>query len=110
MKLAALFAAAALLPLFAFAEEDERNVGNPIVVSGPIREVTRDGDNVTIWLVRNKYPVITRAWLPVKKTGQGRKMYAADLIVGDSLEVHGDLDRNVVYAEKIRLLLRVERR
>lgn len=110
MKLAAFLAAAALLPLFAFAEENQPNVGNPITVSGPIREVTRDGDNVTIWLVRNKYPVSARAWLPVQRTGQGRKMYAADLIVGDSLEVHGDLERNVVYAEKIRLLLRVERR
>ena len=83
---------------------------NPITVAGPIREISREGDIVTIQLTRNKYPVQARAWLPVERADNGKKLYAADLILGDSLEVSGDLERDVVQAEEIKLLLRVERR
>ena len=82
---------------------------NPITIESQIREVTINGDDVMIHLIRQPYDIVAPVWLRVH-TLDDRRMYARDLLKGDIVHIDGDLDHNTVSAIRITLQLRVEHR
>ena len=75
---------------------------NPLTVESQIREVRVDGDSVVIRLHRQPYDFVAQKWLCVR-TIDGRQMYARDLAPRDNIHLEGDLDHDVVYANRITL-------
>ena len=92
---------------------------NPIRLEGQIREITigedaRNGDDVqnitvAIRLHRDRYPIIATNATRVRWL-DGPRALATDLQVGDSIRVEGNLERNEILADRITILLRIERR
>jgi hypothetical protein len=92
---------------------DERPHGgtgdNPIRLEGQIREITGGEGGITIRLHRDRYPIVTHAGTRVRRL-DGRRSHAGELQVGDSIRVEGNLERNRIHADRVTLLLRIERR
>lgn len=89
---------------------------NPIRLEGQIREITEDsvsvGDDVrdeviTIRLHRDRYPIVTSGATKVRWL-DGCRVPPGDLRNGDSIRVEGNLERDVIVAEEITILLRIE--
>lgn len=113
MKMLTLAVAAAAAFTFlsssSLADGRGQERANPIRLEGQIREIASTEDGVTIRLHRDRYPIvassITRVhWL------DGRRARPKDLQNGDSIRVEGDLDKNVIYADRVTILMRVEHR
>ena len=75
---------------------------NPITIESQIREIQVEGDDVIIHLYRQPYDIVAVKWLPVE-TLDGQRLYARDLIERDNIHLEGDLNRKVVYANRIVL-------
>ena len=82
---------------------------NPIRLEGQIREIVVDGENFLIRLQRDRYPIAVHELTPVRWL-DGRRAHAHELKVGDSIRISGDLDRDVILAERVTILQRVEQR
>lgn len=80
---------------------------NPIRLEGQIRDVTASGEVITIRLHRDRYPIVTSSETRVRWL-DGSRARAAELKKGDSIRVEGELDRNVIYADRVTILLRTE--
>jgi len=83
-----------VVTLSAFGDSRQRTgttQANPIVVESQIRDVSIDGDVVTIHIYRQPYEFVAPKWLRVR-TGNDRTMYAADLVARDNVHIEGDLD------------------
>ena len=85
------------------------HAGNPIRLEGQIREIVVDGENFLIRLQRDRDPIAVHDQTPVRWL-DGTRAHADELRVGDSIRVSGDLDRDVIRAERVTILQRVERR
>ena len=82
---------------------------NPIRLEGQIREIVADGENFLIRLQRDRYPIEVLERTPVRWL-DGRRAHAGELQVGDSIRISGDLDHDVIRAERVTILQRVEHR
>ena len=82
---------------------------NPIRLEGQIREIGAGGETFIIRLQRDRYPISVHELTPVRWL-DGRRAHAGELQAGDSIRVSGDLDRDVIQAERITILQRVEHR
>jgi len=82
---------------------------NPITIESQIRDVTIDGDDVMIHLIRQPYDIVAPVWLRVR-TLDDQRMYARDLLKDDNVRIEGDLDHNTISAIRITLQLRIEHR
>jgi hypothetical protein len=82
---------------------------NPIRVEGQIREITYGYAGVTVRLHRDRYPIFLGDTARVRWL-DGRKAAANELLKGDSIRVEGDLDANVIHAERVTILQRDEHR
>jgi hypothetical protein len=83
---------------------------NPIRLEGQIRQITQNGGDVTVRLHRDRYPIVMRAGVTRVRWLDGRRAHPGDLLVGDSIRVEGNLEKNVIYADRVTLLLRIEHR
>ena len=90
-------------------QETGTAVQNRITIESQIRDVSFDGDEVTIHLFRQPYDIVGDRWVRVK-TLDGRRMYVRDLEAGDNVHLEGDLDHSVIYIRHITLQLRAEHR
>jgi hypothetical protein len=92
---------------------DERHQGgtndNPIRLEGQIREIAGGDDKITIRLHRDRYPIVTHQATRVRWL-DGRRSHADELQVGDSIRVEGNQERTFISADRVTILLRVERR
>jgi len=79
---------------------------NPITVESQVREIRLDGDRVIFHLYRQPYDFVAVKWLPVQGTDGRRHLYACDLQERDYIHLDGDLDHNVICANRIVLLRR----
>jgi hypothetical protein len=105
----AVVTALTVLPSSSLADSRGSQRSNPIKLEGQIREIASSDDGVTIRLHRDRYPVVATSvtrvhWL------DGRRARPRDLQNGDSIRIEGDLDKNVIYAERVTILMRVEHR
>ncbi|HEY0155938.1 MAG TPA: hypothetical protein VGF28_01455 [Thermoanaerobaculia bacterium] len=91
------------------ASGDSPQRRNPIQLEGQIREISGTGDGVTIRLHRDRYPIVASSVTRVRWL-DGRRARPEDLQNSDSIRVEGDLDRDVIYADRVTILRRDERR
>ena len=82
---------------------------NPIRLEGQIREVTASEDIVTIRLHRDRYPIVASSGTRVR-WNDGRRAHCKELQTGDSIRVEGELEGNVIHAERVTILMRIEHR
>jgi len=104
--------AAILLVLGCLAAADSHARGgnnNPIRLEGQIRELTDSGGGVTIRLHRDRYPIVAHEETRVRWL-DGRRAPVSELRVGDSIRVEGNQEQDSITADRITILLRVERR
>ena len=102
----AKYFAAALFVLIAVSANAETR-RNPLTVESQISELRIDGDSIIIRLYRQPYDFVTVKWLRLR-TADGQRLYASDLKLKDNIRLEGDLDHNVVYANRITLQRRDE--
>jgi hypothetical protein len=92
------------------ADNRPQQVSNAIRLEGQIREITGT-DDVTIRLHRDRYPIY--AWCGathVHWLDDGRRALLRELEVGDSIRVEGTVEKDVIVATEITILLRIEHR
>ena len=109
MKTHYLLLVAMFIAMSANADSGQRTrtpVSNPITIESQIKDVSIDGDTVTIHLYRQPYDFVVAKWVRVRAL-DGQRLYAEDLEAGDNVHVEGDLDHTVVYLRHITLQLRV---
>ena len=108
MKTHYLLLVATFIALSANADSSQRTrtVSNPITIESQIKDVSIDGDTVTIHLYRQPYDFVVAKWVRVRAL-DGQRLYAEDLEAGDNVHVEGDLDHTVVCLRHITLQLRV---
>lgn len=82
---------------------------NPIRLEGQIRAIAYTYDGVTLRLHRDRYPIFLGEAARVRWL-DGRRATANELMKGDSIRVEGDLDANVIHAERVTILQRDEHR
>jgi len=91
------------------SRQNGTSLRNPIVIISQIRDVSIDGDTVTIHVYREPHDIVAAKWLRVRAF-DGRLMYAEDLQAGDNVQVDGDLDHQTIYIRQVILQMRVEYR
>src|SRR5690349_16523849 len=76
---------------------------NPIRLEGQIREIAYEYEGVTLRLHRDRYPIHLSEATHVRWL-DGRRATANELMKGDSIRVAGDLEKNVIHAQRVTSL------
>ena len=95
--------------MFAETRDLGRTDHNPIRLEGQIRELSWDGESVTIRIHRDRYPMLATEHVRVR-TRDGHRIGVRDLQVGDHIRVQGEQRRDHIDVYGITLLRRDERR
>jgi len=106
-----LAACVAALSSSSFADDRDltKTQRNPIRLEGQIREVAESREGLTIRLHRDRYPILASSITHVR-WNDGHRADVHELRVGDSIRVEGEQDGNVIRAERVTILMRIEHR